>query len=122
MAIDPDNELVVWKNPSFAEFKEILQKYGELRGMATIDGPLYVWNAYTWTHGGVGKYLGHLNYVYFYFSLTKDVQADEWKSLMRKAGKIFMGVKYEERKYNDARNIGLSHPMISRAVGLNQPE
>lgn len=65
-----DCEITVWKNPSVDVIKRLLGRFGELRGLMTVDC-LIVWDAYTATHFRVCREQG-IGYREAYFLHWRD--------------------------------------------------
>jgi hypothetical protein len=121
IVLDPEQEMIVYENPSSMELRRLLDQYGELRGNAVPDGAMYVWDANTWVHDTIQKYLdipfGKTVYR-LYFSKARNVHAEEWAREMKKLGGIYVGAKFE---LNDKSrpDIALNNQMVRRAIGLS---
>jgi hypothetical protein len=115
VVLDREREMVAWKNPSKAELRRLLAKFGQLRGGAQPGEDLWVWDANTWVHGTIYKYVGHHCY-YLYISTTQRVDAEEWQAEMQPYKDIFVGAKFEQD--DEFRpDIVLADPNVKRALG-----
>lgn len=119
VVLDDEHEMVVWENPSAPELRLLITQFGSLRGHADLTGPLIVWNANTWVHHTIQKYLGHFP-IYLYFAKgSADPEHEEWHDYMRKRRDIIVGVKYnDDMKPNAAYRAAISNPNIARAIGV----
>jgi hypothetical protein len=120
--LDPNHQMTVWENPSSVELRRVLDQFGEARGGSGPGMPLYIWDAHTWVHHTVQKYVGHLPY-YLYFSKKRAVQAEEWQKLMKRLGDIWVGVKFsvmdnERNREVPHPEIPLNYSPIARAIGV----
>lgn len=118
VVLDKDHDLgpmIAWKNPTHVELRRLLDQFGSLRGYADPDGPLWVWDANTWVHGTIGKYIGFHRY-YLYFSKTKKVNAEEWLKQMKRVGDVYVGAKFEDDRGRNRPDIVLATPSVVRAL------
>ncbi len=86
--------LPVWKNPSAAQTKTCIAKFGLLRGMTDPHGDLYIWEAIEASHDDV----------------------DEFLSLDAVSHRFLMDAEVVTTQYADAEQIS-ALPALKRAYG-----
>ena len=100
----------VYKNPMRSEFKALLKRYKELRGLIDKNFNLYIWNAHDFDHWKMMHELNIKTDCGLFFALKEETSTDVWE--LNEINGIWFGVTHEQIADNSKH--------LKRILGLDK--